>query len=71
VEVNGRENTLVYFVTATIMIVKCITVQAPGVNHIKLFGVNLLTRFCKLDQCINVIIIFRGFEKVQLSKRVN
>ncbi len=58
------KNTLAYFVRATIITVKCFKVQAPGVNLIKLFGVNLLTRFCKLDQCINVIIIFRGFEKV-------
>jgi len=38
-------NTLAYYDTATITAVKSFKVQAPGVDLIKLFGINLLTLF--------------------------
>jgi hypothetical protein len=38
-------NALAYYDTATITAVKSFIVQAPGVNLINIFGVNLLTLF--------------------------
>jgi hypothetical protein len=37
VEVNGSVNTLAYYNTAIITVLKCFAVQAPGPNVIKLF----------------------------------
>ena len=39
-------------------------VQATGVNLIKLFGINLLALFVKLNHFINVTIIFLSREKI-------
>ncbi len=38
-------------------------VQATGVNHIRLFFINLLALICKLDHCINDAKIFLCCEK--------
>ncbi len=37
---------------------------APGVNLIKIFGMNLIKLFRKLDHCANVTIIFRWCIKI-------
>ncbi len=47
------------------------TLFYPGINLIKLFAINLLTLFCKLDHFINVDIILLCGEKTHLLKRVS
>jgi hypothetical protein len=46
-------------------------IGATGVDLIKLFGVNLLMLFCKLDDCINVTIIFLQCEKTKIKNSVS
>jgi hypothetical protein len=48
------KNTLAYYSTELIMVLKCYIILAPGANRIKLLLVNSNKRFCKLD-CFSTI----------------
>ncbi len=63
-------NTLAYCDMATVTIVKEMYCTIPGVSMINLFGVNLLTLYCKLDISVamhQIELIFIKWSSLQKS----
>ncbi len=62
------QHILYYFKNFLKSIFKSFVNMLPGSS---IFGVNLLTLFCKLDRFIDAFIIFLSCGKMKLSKRVS